>query len=196
MNNTLILLTFDETETYTTRNVVYPLLLGGAVPESLHGTTHNPFYNHYSAISPVSVNWDLPSLGRWDCEATVFETVANATKYKNYVVNTTNLYFNVSYPGPLSDSLYSPDWAAPNTIVKCTSGKGVLPSIVGTWGTSSGTYNYTNVYPYDDAAGKLAELPLYHPPHLELDPLVRASARVPQSPSRLMLRGLWCCSAC
>lgn len=61
MENTLVLLTFDETETYTTRNVVYTLLLGGAVPQELHGTTDDTFYNHYSAISSVSVNWGLPS---------------------------------------------------------------------------------------------------------------------------------------
>jgi acid phosphatase len=149
MNNTLVLLTFDENETATIHNTVYTLLLGGAVPESLHGTTDDTFYNHYSAISSVSVNWGLPSLGRWDCDANVFETVANVTNYENFVVNATNLFFNSSYPGPLSDALYIPDWPTPDTDAKCASGKGVLPSIVTTWGQSNGTYNYTNVYPYD-----------------------------------------------
>lgn len=149
MNNTLIILTFDENETYTTRNVIYTLLLGGAIPESLRNTTDNTFYNHYSCISSVSVNWDLPSLGRWDCDANVFQTVANKTNYENYVVDTTNLFFNESYPGPLSDSLYTPDWPVPNTLAKCASGKGVLSSIATTWGQSNGTYNYTNPYPYD-----------------------------------------------
>jgi acid phosphatase len=163
MENTLVLLTFDETETYTTRNVVYSLLLGGAVPKELHGTTDDTFYNHYSAISSVSVNWGLPSLGRWDCEANVFETVANATKYENFIVNTTNLYFNYSYPGPLSDGEYNPVWPVPDTSATCASGKGVLPSIATTWGKSNGTYNYTTPYPYDAAAdngiGGAATLP-------------------------------------
>lgn len=163
MENTLVLLTFDENESYTTHNVVYSLLLGGAVPKELHGTTDSTFYNHYSAISSVSVNWDLPSLGRWDCEANVFQTVANATKYENWVVNTTNLYFNYSYPGPLSDYEYNPIWPVPDTEASCASGKGVLPAIVSTWGKSNGTYNYTTPYPYDAAAdngvGGTATLP-------------------------------------
>jgi acid phosphatase len=153
MNNTLIMITFDETETYTTQNKVFTLLLGGAIPTSLHGTTDNTFYNHFSAISSVSVNWGLPSLGRWDCNANVFETVANATKYDNSIVDTTNLFFNSSYPGPLSDALYLPVWPAPDTEAKCASGQGVLGSIVNTWGKSSGSDNYTNVYPYNEAAG-------------------------------------------
>jgi acid phosphatase len=149
MNNTLVILTFDEVETYNTSNKVWALLLGGAVPLSLYGTTDDTFYNHYSMISTVSVNWGLPSLGRWDCEANVLETVANVTGYKNAAVNITGLYFNSSYPGPVSDDLYSPIWPAPDTSAKCASGQGVLSSIVSTWGQSNGTFNYTNVYPYD-----------------------------------------------
>ena len=38
-NGTLILLTFDENESYGDRNNVFSLLLGSAVPTSLHGTT-------------------------------------------------------------------------------------------------------------------------------------------------------------
>lgn len=152
MNNTLVILTFDEVETYNTSNRVWALLLGGAIPTSLQGTTDSTFYNHYSMISTVSVNWGLPSLGRWDCEANVLQTVANKTGYKNAVVDLTGLYFNSSYPGPVSDALYSPLWPIPDTSAKCASGKGVLSSIVSTWGQSNGTYNYTNVYPYDAAA--------------------------------------------
>jgi acid phosphatase len=66
-NNTLIVLTFDEDETYTEGNKVWTLLLGGAIPASLKGTTDNTFYNHFSMLSTVEVNWGLPSLGRWDC---------------------------------------------------------------------------------------------------------------------------------
>ena len=152
MNNTLVILTFDEVETYNTSNKVWAVLLGGAIPKSLYGTTDSTFYNHYSMISTVSVNWGLPSLGRWDCEANVLATVANVTSYKNAVVDVTGLYFNSSYPGTLSDSLYTPIWPIPDTTAKCASGKGVLSSIVSTWGQSNGTMNYTNVYPYDLAA--------------------------------------------
>lgn len=100
------------------------------------------------------MNWDLPSLGRWDCDANVLALVANKTNYKNSDVDITNLFFNVSYPGPMSDTEYTAGWwPAPNTMAKCASGNGVLPSIIETWGNQTGTYNYTNVYPYDEVAG-------------------------------------------
>ena len=155
MNGTLLLLTFDEDETYTEHNNIFTILIGGpdVINASLKGTTDNTFYNHYSAISSVSVNWGLPSLGRWDCEANVFAVVANKTGYVNAKVDTTNLYFNQSYPGPLSDNLYIPQWPVPNTKATCASGMGVLASVTSTWGNLTATYNYTNAYPYDGPDG-------------------------------------------
>ncbi|KAL2126535.1 hypothetical protein VTI74DRAFT_745 [Chaetomium olivicolor] len=151
--NTLIVLSFDENEDYPTPNRVYTVLLGGAINPLLHGTTDDTFYTHYSMISTVSANWDLPSLGRWDCGANVLALVANKTGYKNAEVPLDGLYFNVSYPGPVSDSAYTPGWwPAPDTQAKCSSGNGVLKAIVDTWGNQTGTYNYTNVYPYDAVA--------------------------------------------
>jgi acid phosphatase len=151
--NTLILLTFDENESKTKPNKVFSILLGGAVPDSLKGTTDDTFYNHYSTISTVSVNWGLPSLGRWDCNANVFQIVANKTGYVNHKVDTTHLFFNASYPGPLSDTKYIPTWPAPDTSAKCAAGKGVLQAVVSTWSKSTPTYNYTSPYPYDAANG-------------------------------------------
>ncbi len=153
MNNTLVLLTFDETETYTVGNKVFSILLGGAIPAHLKGTTDDTFYNHYSTISSVSVNWGLPSLGRWDCNANVFELVANKTSYVNSIVDTKNMYFNASYPGPVSDDKYVASWPAPNTNAKCASGMGVLPAVVKAWSKEKEAYNYTNVYPYDMQSG-------------------------------------------
>lgn len=153
MDKTLIILTFDEVETYTSENKVFTVLLGGAIPPSLQGTTDDTFYNHFSTISTVSANWGLPSLGRWDCGANVLEIVANVTGHTNAVVDTTGLYFNSSYPGPVSNKKYIPFWPIPDTTAKCASGLGVLSSIASTWGSSSGTYNYTSPYNYDDASG-------------------------------------------
>jgi acid phosphatase len=153
MQKTLILLTFDEIETYTTGNKPFAILLGGAIPDSLKGTTDSTFYNHYSAISSVSANWGLPSLGRWDCNANVFQVVANKTGYVNYDVDTTHLFFNASYPGPLSDKKYIPTWPVPDTSAKCAAGMGVLQAVVSTYSKSTPTYNYTNPYPYDAANG-------------------------------------------
>jgi hypothetical protein len=65
-NRTLIVLTFDETETYTVNNQVLTLLLGGAIPESARGTVDSTYYTHYSCLSTVEANWGLGSLGRGD----------------------------------------------------------------------------------------------------------------------------------
>lgn len=65
-NKTLIVLTFDENETFDINNRIYTLLLGGAVPERLRGTTDNTYYTHYSTLSTVENNWGLGSLGRGD----------------------------------------------------------------------------------------------------------------------------------
>jgi acid phosphatase len=151
MNNTLLLLTFDENETYGVANKIFSILLGGAIPEHLRGTIDNTFYNHYSTIASVSQNWGLPSLGRWDCKANVFELVANQTKYTNAVfdVNDVGVYFNQSYPGPLSDLLYDPTWPVPTNSSICANGKGVLPSVVKTFSGQKATFNYTNPWPED-----------------------------------------------
>jgi acid phosphatase len=139
MNGTLLMLTYDEDETYTEHNNIFTILIGGpgVIPDNLKGTTDSTFYNHYSTLSTVSQNWGLPSLGRWDCEANVFALVANKTGFKNANVDTTNLYFNQSYPGPLSDSHYTPIWAAPDVNAKCAAGLGVLPVVKTTWANTT-----------------------------------------------------------
>jgi acid phosphatase len=153
MKTALVLLTFDENDSKTPQNKVFSILVGGAIPDSLKGTVDDTFYNHYSTISTVSVNWGLPSLGRWDCNANVFQLVANKTGYVNYDVDTTNLLFNASYPGPLSDTEYIPRWPVPDTSAKCAAGKGVLDAVVKTYSKSTPTYNYSSPYPYDDVSG-------------------------------------------
>ena len=129
---------------------VFTVLLGGAIPRSLHGTKDETYYNHYSTISSVSLNWGLPSLGRWDCGANVLGPVARKTGYKNGAVDVSGFFFNASFPGPMNSKLKTPGWwPSPNTKARCASGLGVLQSVSKTWGDTAGTYNYTNVYPYD-----------------------------------------------
>ena len=152
-NGTLLVVTFDETKSYDRINRVYTVLLGGAVDPSLRGTTDAMYYSHYSAISSVSANWGLPSLGRWDCGANVFSPVANRTGYANTNLSSYDgLRWAESYPGPLNDEAPRPGWwPEPATEARCASGKGVLASVVSAWGRSPGSYNYTSVYPYDDS---------------------------------------------
>lgn len=57
MKNTLVLITFDENETYTIENKVFSVLLGDVVPKHLIGTTDSNFYDHYSEIATVEANW-------------------------------------------------------------------------------------------------------------------------------------------
>lgn len=121
-NKTLILLTFDENETYTIGNSVYSLLLGGVVPQAMKNTTDSTFYTHYSAISTVENNWDLGNLGRQDTNKTlanVFNLVASVTSYHNN--NLTNsssflpqLNITGTIPGPLNPNYFVP-YLAPNT---------------------------------------------------------------------------------
>ncbi|KAK5069438.1 hypothetical protein LTR70_010731 [Exophiala xenobiotica] len=142
--DTLIILTFDENESYAQHNKVFTLLLGGAVPEHLRGTTDDTFYTHYSNIASVSQNWALPSLGRWDCHANVFQLVTDMTGYKTQQFDTKNLYLNQSYPGPMSAKEYVPIWPVPTTDKTCANGMGVLSSVAKTWGGMKPTlYDYS-----------------------------------------------------
>jgi len=118
-NGTLIVLTFDETETYTVNNNVLTILLGGAVPKSAWGTTDSTYYTHYSLLSTVEANWGLGSLGRGDTNKTlsnVFSFVAAATGYTNLNVSSDDVLTNATgtIPGPLNPNQYVP-FTAPNT---------------------------------------------------------------------------------
>ncbi|KAK9482650.1 phosphoesterase family-domain-containing protein [Lipomyces starkeyi] len=143
-DDTLILLTFDENGTKAIGNRVFSILLGGAVPTHLHGTTDDTFYTHYSCISTISRNWGLPSLGRNDVGANVFELVAKATKFQNKVVDTSGFYANGSIPGYLNSNAWAP------LPVPITTGN-VLQSVKDTWGNSGveSPYNGDSALPYD-----------------------------------------------
>jgi len=146
---------FDENDTYRDANKIFTVLLGGAVPHHLAGTTDSGFYNHYSTLATVSANWDLPSLGRWDCGANVFTLVAKHLPWvRNMEVDTTGFAYNVSYPGAVADVRYTPGWwPMPNTLANCTNGRGVLPAIVEVWGEGSGSYGYGRAFPADGFTG-------------------------------------------
>ncbi|KAK9236664.1 phosphoesterase family-domain-containing protein [Lipomyces kononenkoae] len=151
-SDTLILVTFDENETKAIGNRVFALLLGGAVPKHLHGTTDSTFYSHYSCISSVSRNWRLPSLGRNDVGANIFELVAEATGYHNKAVNTTGYYANFSIPGYLNSNKWAP------IPVPITTGN-VLQSVKDTWGNSTAQtpYNADSAVPYDGYGAQVAD---------------------------------------
>ncbi len=103
MNNTLVLVTFDENSTAAKQNQVVAILLGDAVPEHLEGTTDDNYYNHYSEIATVEANWGLDTLGRWDVGANVWSLVANQTGDEirpwSGPVPLSSMFWNQSYFG-------------------------------------------------------------------------------------------------
>lgn len=118
-NRTLVLLTFDENDSYTANNRIFTIALGGAVPANLKNTTDHTYMTHYSALSSVEANWNLKSLGRGDTNRTlanVFPFWADTFGYQNtQVADPDILMTNLTgiFPGPLSPTantlFYAPD---------------------------------------------------------------------------------------
>ena len=137
--DTLVLVTFDENHTYTQQNRVVGILLGGAVPAELVGTTDSNFYNHYSELSTVEANWGLNTLGRWDVGANVFNLVAQKSgdvlrSWSAATGTNPTAFFNESFAGAFSDSakkqIPSPNITA---VSPGPNARTVLPSIVSAW---------------------------------------------------------------
>lgn len=138
MKNTLVLLTFDETETYTEPNRVMGIMLGDALPEGSAGTTDSTFYSHYSELSTVEANWDLHHLGRWDVGANVFQFVADKTGDKNtawpaLTDSTPTRFLNQSFAGPFNSVKSDVPYPVPNSLL-VRNGRTILPEIALTWG--------------------------------------------------------------
>jgi hypothetical protein len=145
MQDTLVLITFDENHTYTQQNRVVGILLGDVIPEELRGTTDSNFYDHYSEIATVEANWGLDTLGRWDVGANVFEFVAKHPKVNEKLrtwdaatgANPT-VFLNQSFVGPFSDAQKGA-LPVPDTNAQIYNRK-VLQSVKDTW---SGLVNST-----------------------------------------------------
>lgn len=133
---TLIQLTYDESEDYSKPNRVVSLLLGNAVPESLKGSTDDTFYTHFSILSTMENNWELPNLGRYDVGANVFQLAADITGYANKdPPNVRTVNNSVSYPGPLNinHSKKLTEYPPPNLKLTGAGGKPVFEKIAKTW---------------------------------------------------------------
>ncbi|KAL4942097.1 hypothetical protein BDV06DRAFT_170208 [Aspergillus oleicola] len=160
--DSLILLTFDENDTYEKGNKIFSFLLGDAVPRHLIGKDDNTFYTHYSVISSLSANFGLPSLGRWDCGANLFAWLADKVGYTNFDVDTSNLYLNVSYPGPMADGDYAEktyEWPIPATEGTCSGGYGILDVVKKTYAGLQATHDYTSPVPFDVESGNSVGIP-------------------------------------
>lgn len=151
MNNTLVLVTFDENSSYAIQNRVLAILLGDVIPAHLIGTTDANFYNHYSDIATVEANWDLNTLGRWDVGANVFSLVANKTGdvVREWDESTfgplDGRYYNQSYDGVFNDAPSFPVYPAPNLDIESPSGRKVSPAIKAKWVGSTSPDYYSDV---------------------------------------------------
>ncbi|KAG6853123.1 hypothetical protein C0991_006733 [Blastosporella zonata] len=131
-DKTLVILTFDEVGS-TIANRVFALVLGGALPASLVGTTDSNFYTHYSNLATVEANWDLHTLGRWDTAANVLAFVAAVTGDTVRTTLTGLVTLTASYPGIFNSVLHAKQ-PIPNTSA-VVNGRTVLPDIVSQWGS-------------------------------------------------------------
>ncbi|KAJ3008544.1 hypothetical protein HKX48_008478 [Thoreauomyces humboldtii] len=71
MANTLIVITWDESESYFGRNQVAAFALGPVVDAS-GGKEDGAAYSHYSLLRTIEDNWSLGSLNRGDAQAAPF----------------------------------------------------------------------------------------------------------------------------
>ncbi|KAI1434376.1 acid phosphatase phoa [Xylaria sp. CBS 124048] len=139
MQNTLVLVTFDENETDTIQNNVYGVLLGDAVPKCHVGTTDKNYYNHYSQIATVEANWNLHTLGRFDVGANVFKLVADRTKDVvrpwDGEVPLQDMFFNSSYAGVFNEEGGDNNARYPGPYLGPAShhGRTILPKIRQAW---------------------------------------------------------------
>ncbi|ANB14663.1 hypothetical protein AWJ20_2268 [Sugiyamaella lignohabitans] len=127
-HKTLLVLTFDEVDR-NPKNRVLALLLGD-IPCDLQNTVDETYYDHYSLLSSVEANWDLPNLGRGDCGANTFEVIARTTGYKNKQVDTRFKFNALSPPGWLAESFIS---IPPPDLNGQGAGGPILPEIARVW---------------------------------------------------------------
>ncbi|KAF8856385.1 phosphoesterase-domain-containing protein [Acephala macrosclerotiorum] len=154
MERTLILLTYDESATYPIPNRIVSLLLGGAVPANLKGTTDDTVYTHYSILSTLENNWQLPNLGRYDVGANVFSLVASQTGWtQNHPPsNIAHVNNSLSYGGFLnSDPSKYLRIPSPNLQLVGAGGRGVERMVGIRWAQHSDEET-----PYD-GSGDLAD---------------------------------------
>jgi len=112
-NRTLILLTFDETETYTVNNHIFALLLGGAIPESARGTVDSTYYTHYPPWRQTG-----PRRHEQDAlESLLARCQRDGLQYKNLDISAADIpltNLTGTTPGPLNAQYYVA-FTAPNT---------------------------------------------------------------------------------
>jgi acid phosphatase len=155
MSNTVLFITFDENESYPTKNRVWAVALGDAVPPHLVGTKDSNYYNHYSEIATVEANWGLHHLGRWDAGANVLKFVAEKTgdvvEDWDGSPHFSNMYWNLSYAGFFNSGKGNHEYPRPNLhMAEHKHHRSILPSIFETWKDSPNPEYYKDTIKVPD----------------------------------------------
>lgn len=157
MQDTLVLVTWDENETYEIRNRIHAVLLGDAVPKHLVGTEDDSFYTHYSEIATAQANWDLHTLGRWDVGANVFKLVGERTgdciRHWSSQAAFDAHFWNASYAGHWNTDGGNHRYPKPNLALSHDNahGRTILPAIVREWEHSDAPTYYKDTIEIPDA---------------------------------------------
>ncbi|KAH6676103.1 phosphoesterase [Plectosphaerella plurivora] len=138
-NRNLVVLTYDEAGDEEGPNKVMTLLLGTSFGPNTKGTEDSTFYTHYSMLSTLEFNWQMPNLGRYDVGANIFQYVQNLGS-KVLVPNKDpsnmgKVNNDASYTGPLNSKNAGKKipYPPPNLGLMGSSGLAVLDHVVGLW---------------------------------------------------------------
>lgn len=160
IKNTMVLITWDENETYNIRNNILGILIGDAIPEELVGTGDDNFYTHYSELATVEANWDLPSdagtsapmcTSGWPISPATASASSNRTKKRISMAGTRRL---LGASGRRRKTNYTVNriFPAPNLKLDENNSKGrpILQSVKDTWAHSDHpTYYVDSIGPVD-----------------------------------------------
>lgn len=193
--NTLVYINWQANGQYgQDRNHVAGILLGSAVSPDSHGTADDAYYNHYSEVSSVEVNWGLHTLGRWDVGANVWKFLAQKTgdvvrAWDTSIAHGTfdSYYWNQSYGGVFSSARSGYHIYVKPNLSLVRNARSVLPSIARLWKNSDLPCYYEDIIELPDEfhppAGFEAPIGLQPPPPLSqrpspsIQPLTAATCR-------------------
>lgn len=132
-----ILITFANS-TDPDDNRVWSLLLGD-MENKWRGFVDNTYYDHYSIPATLQGNYEIPSLGRYDCGANLFDLLNHKIHHKNVVGGPSNDGNTISIGGYLSS--YNNPLSMPNINCEGPGRAGVVGRVKSTWRKMSYGYD-------------------------------------------------------
>lgn len=134
----LFIVTFAHAKTEDAPNRVFTLLLGD-MHENERGTVDDLYYDHYSLLATTQDNWDLPNLGRFDCDANVFRLITHkAHRWTNKQHDIEGNYNSERHTGFLSDDQIP--LPIPNLNCRGAGRVGVIKRVKKIWKKASYSY--------------------------------------------------------